>query len=200
MEKSFWDDRYAEDGFAYGTEPNEYLLTLAEQFKPGQRVLVVGDGEGRNGVWLAKQGLDVVAVDQSKVGLDKAQQLATDAGVKLETIQADLFQWEWPQGEFDLVVIIYVHFPPSERKRLHQAAINALKSGGELIMESFSTEQLNYSSGGPPVLEMLYTEQMLLEDFAGNEVIEQTSGVMRLNEGKYHVGDGAVIRLRLQRT
>ena len=96
MDKSFWDSRYAEDGFAYGLSPNVFLTSFTDQFKAGQKVLVIGDGEGRNGVWLAEQGCSVVSVDSSQVGVEKAKELAAEKGVEIEAICADLSGWEWP--------------------------------------------------------------------------------------------------------
>jgi SAM-dependent methyltransferase len=195
LEKQFWDDRYAEEGFAYGTEANAFLQSLKASFKPGQRALLVCDGEGRNGVWLAQQGLEVVSLDYSQVGLDKAGALANERGVKLQTICSDIYQWDWPVADFDFVILIYAHFRESERARLHQAALNALKPGGQLILEAYTREQMNYESGGPRDLSMLYSEQMLQEDFSGAEITELKSLIATLNEGKYHVGDGAIVRI-----
>ncbi|MDH5395695.1 MAG: class I SAM-dependent methyltransferase [Gammaproteobacteria bacterium] len=195
MNNEFWDSRYAEEGFAYGTEANTYLTSLASIFRSGDKVLVIGDGEGRNGVWLAEQGCDVVSIDSSKVGVEKAQKLAMDRGVKMDAICADLTGWQWPEAEFDFVVIIYVHFPPQIREMLHHKVVSALKPGGQLVMESFTPEQLNYSSGGPPVLEMLYTAEMMKNDFNGLEITQLEECITDLNEGKYHCGEGAVVRL-----
>lgn len=195
MEKQFWDDRYAEEGFAYGTEPNAYLKSLQSLFKAGTRALLVCDGEGRNGVWLAQQGVDVVSVDYSQVGLDKAQALAEQRDVKLETICDDIYSWDWPVSEFDYVILIYAHFREADRARLHQAAINALKSSGQLILEAYIKEQLGYASGGPRDPSMLYSAEMLKKDFSQAELTEFKTLIAMLNEGKYHVGDGAIIRL-----
>lgn len=195
MNNEFWDSRYAENGFAYGTQPNVYLSSHSDLFTKGSKVLVIGDGEGRNGVWLAKQGCQVTSVDASKVGVEKAQKLAAEKNVKLEAILADLNDWDWPTSEYDFVIIIYVHFPPEVRALLHNKVISSLKAGGQLIMESFTTEQLKYSSGGPPVLEMLYTAEMMRDDFKLLEIQHLEECIADLEEGKYHVGEGAVIRL-----
>ena len=195
MDSSFWNSRYAEDGFAYGLSPNVFLASYADSFKAGKKVLVIGDGEGRNGVWLAEQGCDVVSVDSSSVGVEKAKQLAAEKGVEIDARCADLNEWDWPESAFDFVVIIYVHFPPNVREALHHKVIAALKPGGQLIMESFTPEQLNYSSGGPPVLEMLYTAEMMESDFKLLETQHIEECITDLNEGKYHCGEGAVIRL-----
>ena len=195
MNREFWELRYAEDGFAYGTEPNLYLASFVEQFNKNQKVLVIGDGEGRNGVWLAQQGCSVVSVDQSRVGLEKAQKLAAENGLEIETVCIDLCHWDWPESEFDAIVIIYVHFPPDVREFLHHKVVKALKPGGQLIMESFTPEQLNYPSGGPPVLEMLYTAEMMESDFKALEIQQLEECLTELDEGKYHCGQGAVVRL-----
>ncbi len=195
MNNDFWDSRYDEEGFAYGIMPNVFLSSFSDIFKTGQKVLVIGDGEGRNGVWLAEQGCTVVSVDSSRVGMVKAQNLATEKGVEIEAICADLNNWDWPESEFDFIVIIYVHFPPDVRALLHHKVILALKPGGQLIMESFTPEQLNYSSGGPPVLEMLYTIDMIKEDFKLLEIQQLKECITELNEGKYHCGEAAVVRL-----
>lgn len=195
MEKSFWETRYSEEGFAYGTEPNAFLVSLQERFSPGQSVLLIGEGEGRNGVWLARQGLDVTAVDQSAVGLDKARRLAQENNVELHTVQADLNEWQWPIDAFDVVVSIFVHFRPADRQRIHRACLAALKPGGLLVLEAFTPEQLNHPSGGPPVEEMLFTEPMLREDFADAAIESLESLEVHLEEGKYHRGSAAVLRM-----
>ena len=200
MSNDFWDSRYAEEGFAYGMTPNTFLASFKEKFKPGQNVLVIGDGEGRNGVWLAEQGCTVVSVDSSAVGVEKANKLAVEKGVELEAICADLTEWDWPVSHFDFVVIIYVHFPPDIRELLHDKVVSTLKTGGQLIMESFTPEQLNYSSGGPPVLEMLYTVEMMKSDFKLLEIQQLEECITELNEGKYHCGEGAVVRMLANKT
>lgn len=195
MDNTFWNSRYDEEGFAYGTSANVFLSSFADTFKSGDNILVIGDGEGRNGVWLAEQGCSVVSVDSSKVGMEKAQKLAADKGVEINAICADLNDWDWPESAFDFVVIIYVHFLPEVRELLHHKVVAALKKGGQLIMESFTSEQLNYTSGGPPVLEMLYTAEMIQSDFKLLEIQQLEECVTELNEGKYHCGQGAVVRL-----
>jgi len=199
LNNDFWNRRYAEPGFAYGTEPNAFLVTQRAFLKPGMKALAVADGEGRNGVWLAQQGLDVMSVDASAVGLQKAQQLAADRGVSLRTEQVELTAWTWPVATFDIVAAIYIHFPPAVRAAMHRAMFNTLKPGGILILEAFTPDQLKYRSGGPPVAEMLYTRDMLRIDFAGAEILQLDELVTDLAEGKYHRGPGAVVRLVLRR-
>lgn len=200
MKDAFWNDRYDEEGFAYGTAPNIYLTSFKDDFTVGTKILVLGDGEGRNGVWLAEQGCEVVSVDYSKIGVNKSQDLAITKGVKFETICADLVTWGWPKDSFDVVVVIYVHFPPGVREQIHLRVIDALKSGGKLIMECFALDQLDYSSGGPPLFEMLYSAEMMENDFKLLEIQQLEESIIELNEGKYHCGEGAVIRLMATKT
>ncbi len=199
----FWNDRYSDASYAYGTLPNQFLTQQQHCYKPGMKALVVGDGEGRNGVWLAAQGLQVLSVDLSSVGLEKAQKLAAQTGVPLQTQCADLTTWDWQRNEYDLVVAIYLHFAPEVRQQMHQAMLQTLKPGGWLILEAFNPAQLHYqrqyNSGGPPVLEMLYTVEMLRQDFSGGVILELTETLTELHEGQYHEGQASVIRLVLQK-
>lgn len=194
MQKEFWEARYDESGHAYGQKPNEFLVSLKNEFTAGESALVIGDGEGRNGVWLAEQGLEVLSVDQSSVGLKKACVMAEKRGVKIRTECADLTSWDWPAHQYDYVVIIFVHFPPDVRAQIHQKALQALKPGGKLILEGFTYEQLDYSSGGPPVKEMLYDKAVLQDDFKAAKIKYLEELKVILDEGKYHVGEAAVIR------
>lgn len=195
----FWDTRFAGRDFAYGTEPNAFLVAQRGYLQPSISCLAVADGEGRNGVWLAQQGLRVLSVDSSSVGLGKAQSLAAARGVTIETQLADLLTWDWPVARFDIVAAIFIHFLPAHRARMHAAMLGALKPGGVLIMEAFHPDQLQFNSGGPPVFEMLYTAEMLRADFADAEILlleEQHTG---LAEGMYHRGTAAVVRLVCRR-
>jgi 2-polyprenyl-3-methyl-5-hydroxy-6-metoxy-1,4-benzoquinol methylase len=199
MSTDFWNSRYAEPGYAYGTEPNAFLASQKKYTAPGTKALAVADGEGRNGVWLARQGLDVLSVDASEVGLRKTRELAADRGVAIRTEKVELTAWPWPVQTYDVVAAIYVHFPLDVRARMHRLMFGALRPGGVLILEAFTPAQLNYKSGGPPVAEMLYTADMLRIDFAGGEILLLEETVTELAEGKYHRGPGAVVRLVLRR-
>jgi len=195
----FWNSRYGESGYVYGTEPNAFLVSQRQFLKPGMQALAVADGEGRNGVWLAQQGLDVLSVDASEVGLRKAAQLAADRGVSLRTEQVDLTTWTWPETEYDVMAAIYIHFPVEVRARMHHAMLQALKPGGVLILEAFTPEQLHFKSGGPTVAAMLYTPDLLRMDFAGAEIQFLETCVTELAEGRYHRGPAAVVRLVARR-
>ncbi|MGB7412965.1 MAG: class I SAM-dependent methyltransferase [Thermosynechococcaceae cyanobacterium] len=195
----FWNNRYREPGYAYGTAPNQFLTEQQHRIAPGMKALVIGDGEGRNGVWLASQGLDVLSVDLSEVGLEKAQDLAAQQEVQLQTQRADLITWDWPTATYDLVVSIFVHFAPEVRSQMHRAMLKALKPGGLIILEAFNPAQLQYQSkydsGGPQKKEMLYYPEMLQEDFADGHIVELSETITTLHEGTYHAGKASVIRL-----
>ena len=137
-------------------------MTAAAIFRPGMRALVPGDGEGRNGVWLAEQGLEVVTVDLSAAGVEKAKRLAAKRGVRIDAIQADLATWAWPVGEFDVVAAIFLHLPPDIRRPVHRNMLRALRPGGLLVIEAYRPEQVQYrqthgSKGGPPAAEISKT-------------------------------------------
>ena len=195
MQQEFWQARYSEQGLAYGAEPNEFLQQQLHQLQPGMKVLVVGDGEGRNGVWLAQQGMQVTTVDYARAGVERALALASESKLEINAICADLNDWLWPQAEFDAVVSIYLHFPSELRLLMHQRMLTALKPGGQMILEAFNKDQLDYPSGGPPVADALFSAELLAEDFADAEIAQCQESVVELSEGKYHVGPGAVVRL-----
>ena len=200
MTGEFWNQRFAAPEYVYGTEPNAFLVSQKKYLQPGMRALAVADGEGRNGVWLAQQGLDVQSVDGSEVGLRKARELAAQRGVSIRTTLADLTTWTWPEAEFDIVAAVFIHFPPEHRARMHQKMLRALKPGGVLIMEVFTPEQLQYKTGGPPVKEMLYAAEMLRRDFSGADILLLQETLTDLQEGPGHRGTAAVARLVLKRS
>ena len=194
---NFWDQSYTSvEGFKYGESPNAFLQEQAYRLASGSRILVPGDGEGRNGVWLARQGHSVLSVDGSEVGLARARELATRNGVTLELQHADLAAWEPEPASVDAVVMIYLHLPPAVRPLVHAKLKQALKPGGLLLLETFHPRQLQNSSGGPKDAAMLYTLEMLRADFgAGMEELLAEEGPARLDEGSGHQGPAWVTRL-----
>jgi 2-polyprenyl-3-methyl-5-hydroxy-6-metoxy-1,4-benzoquinol methylase len=197
---NFWDQRFAEPGFKYGTEPNAFLRKSAQRLAPASAVLVPGDGEGRNGVWLAGQGHTVTSVDSSSVGLQKAQTLAAENGVPLTTALVDLADWAPLPASVDAVVLIYVHLPGSFRLRAHHALAHGLKPGGWLILEAFHPQQLQHRSGGPQDVDMLYTPEQLTAEFDGLLRPELAwQGETTLAEGPGHQGLAYVTRWLGQR-
>jgi cyclopropane fatty-acyl-phospholipid synthase-like methyltransferase len=192
--KAMWDERFSQADPVYGHKPNGYVKAQASRLKPGMRILVPADGYGRNGVWLAQQGFQVHTVDLSPVGVQRARKAAQAAGVDIKMEVADLATWNWPVEEYDAVVAIFFHLPPQVRAKIHAAMVKALRSGGMIILQAFSPEQLHYTSGGPKQVDMLYTAELLRGDFAGAEALQLEERVVHLEEGRLHSGPGAVVQ------
>ncbi|MBA16316.1 MAG: SAM-dependent methyltransferase [Sphingomonas sp.] len=194
--EAYWNARYDSDEYLFGEAPNRFLLANEARFRPGMRVLAIADGEGRNSVWLAEQGCDVVATEISPAAIDKARVLAQVRGVRVDFRQVDLLDWDWPEGEFDAVVGIFFQvFDPEQRARVFAAMARALRPGGLLLIEGYRPEQLAYGTGGPPLLSHLYTEPMLRDAFGSMEIETIESYDAELSEGARHSGLSAVIDL-----
>lgn len=189
-----WNRRFAGDDFVFGTEPNEWLRTHADVWQPGQRVLCVADGEGRNSVWLAQRGLVVDAFDIAEIGVAKARRLAASKGVEVNFEVADCDGYAWRPAAWDGIAAIFVQFAdPALRARLFAHLIDSLKPGGTLLLQGYTPKQLEYRTGGPPVLEHLYTEPMLREAFAALEIVELRDYEAEVAEGSGHLGWSALI-------
>jgi cyclopropane fatty-acyl-phospholipid synthase-like methyltransferase len=197
-----WDRHYAEAGYIFGTTPNSFLAAEAHRFAPKGRILVPGDGEGRNGVWLAGQGFDVTSVEASSVGVGKARALAAERGLHIDIQNANLDAWDWPIGTFDGVAAIFVHFEPHVRRTMHRRMLAALKPNGILLLEAFTPKHVENrkagSRGGPP-REMLYTAELLREDWSGAEFDMLCEAEVTLDEGSRHTGRAHVVRLVARR-
>jgi cyclopropane fatty-acyl-phospholipid synthase-like methyltransferase len=201
---SIWDDRYAGEDFHFGTEPNAFLVSQKDWLKPGMTCLAVADGEGRNGVWLAEQGLQVLSVDASSVALAKAARLAQQRGVILALEQVDLLQWDWPvlsnveggTGCFDVVVAIFIQFVTSpQREQMFASIKRCLKPGGLLLLQGYTPRQLEFKTGGPSQAENLYTEPMLRKEFFDMEILHLSEHDTVISEGDGHSGISALIDL-----
>jgi SAM-dependent methyltransferase len=191
-----WEKRFAAPEYVFGTEPNAFLKSQASVLPKTGKALAIADGEGRNGVWLAEQGLDVLSVDFSPTAQAKAQELARRRGVALRTLQADIIAWDWPSAEFDVVAAIFFQFAtPPERARIFAGIRKALKPGGLLLLEGYGPKQLEYKTGGPSELENLYTEELLRVEFAGFSEIAIEAHDSMISEGTRHVGMAALIDL-----
>ncbi len=189
-----WEARFSQEGYLFGTEPNAFLRAQAHRLRPGLDVLSVADGDGRNGVWLAEQGLNVHAVDFSPTAIKKAGALAKARGVAIRTECADLFSWVWPSEAYDVVVAIFLQFaPPDERKRMFEGMKRALKPGGLLLMEGYGPKQLDYGTGGPKRLDWLYTPALLEDAFSDFSSIEIDEYETELDESDRHRGMSALI-------
>lgn len=189
-----WDERYSVDGYVYGTEPNGFLVARADRLPLG-KILCLGEGEGRNAVWLAEQGHEVTAVDASAVGLHKARALAVGRGVRITTVQMDLAHYAIDPGSWDGIVSIFCHLPASLRAQLHRRCVAGLRPGGVLLLEAYTPSQLGRGTGGPPTVTLMMDAQTLGVEFAGLEFLELTECEREIHEGALHNGVGAVVQL-----
>jgi SAM-dependent methyltransferase len=194
MDNIFWDQRYASQDFAYGVEANAYLASVLSSLPPG-RILLPGEGEGRNAVFAARLNWDVLAIDFSEEGRKKALQLASRSNVSLDYVVERLEEYLPPAEAFDSVGLIFVHLPSGLRSIVHHRCAQALRPGGFIVLEAFTPEQLRFSSGGPKDFELLYTSEVLKDDFSGLEIVSLEEKTVVLKEGAYHDGEAAVVRM-----
>ncbi len=199
-EKERWDERFAAEDYVFGTAPNAFLARQRPLLPPAGRALAVADGEGRNGVWLAEQGLDVLSVDVSAVALGKARRLAAERGVAIRTEQADLSAWDWPSERFDVVAAIFIQFaPPGIRASIFRGLVGSLRPGGLLLLQGYRREQLAYGTGGPPHAENMYSAAMLREAFRDLTILHLDEHDSEIAEGKGHHGMSALVDLVARR-
>ena len=190
-----WDDRYAASDYLFGTAPNDFLKTVAHQLAPNSQILCLADGEGRNGVYLAAQGHTVTAVDQSRVGLEKAKKLAQQKQVSVETIKADLAEYDLGVESWDCIVSIFFHIPSEVRANIYPRIIAALKPGGSLILESYTPNQLNHKTGGPPTSGLMLTKDQLTQYFSEMNLEHLQELEREVIEGTGHTGLASVVQL-----
>ena len=189
-----WETRYAGPEYAFGTDPNYFLASCKTLLPPSGRALAVADGEGRNGVWLAEQGLDVLSIDFSPAAQKKARALAAERHVNVAFQQTDVHSWNYPEAAFDIVVEIFTQFSsPTERELKWAGMRRALKPGGLLIIHGYTPKQLEYGTGGPKQVENLYTRRMLENAFPGFREMKITEEECEIHEGASHGGMSAVI-------
>jgi SAM-dependent methyltransferase len=189
-----WDERFSEPGYAYGTEPNSFLASVADRI-PGGKVLCLAEGEGRNAVYLAELGYDVTAVDTSTVGLAKAEALARDRGVTIETVNADLEEYEVEPGVWQGVVSIFCHLPPVVRAALHERCLRGLAPGGVFALEGFTPRQLGLGTGGPKNRELLMELEIIRQELPGLRLEIGREIEREVVEGGYHTGNAAVVQI-----
>ena len=197
-----WNSRFAGGEYHFGTAPNAFLAAQAARLKPGMQALSIADGEGRNGVWLASQGLHVTAFDFSPAGVTKARRLAEQRGVTGNYAASvdQLATWEWDASQYDIVAGIFIQFAsPAERAHLFAGICRALKPGGLLLLQGYRPEQLAYGTGGPRIPEQLYTAPLLREAFAALHIVELREHDSEIDEGDGHGGMSALIDLVARR-
>lgn len=193
-----WDARYSEPGWAFGTEPNDFLREQAHHLPPG-RVLCLAEGEGRNAVWLAQQGYAVTAVDLSSTGLKKAQGLARERGVRIETVRADLASYDFARDAWQGIVSIFAHVPAAVRRHVHAGVLTGLAPGGVLLLEAYRPEQLGRGTGGPPDDERMLNLERLRSELGALEWLLARELDREVLEGSRHTGTASVVQLVARR-
>jgi SAM-dependent methyltransferase len=195
-EHARWQGRYSTPDYLFGKAPNYFLAACKPLLPKSGKALAVADGEARNGVWLAEQGLDVVSIDFSEAAQAKAAALAKERGVKINLIHTDVHAWSYPADAFDVVVEIFTQFSsPSERAQKWAGMRKALKPGGLLILQGYTPKQLDYGTGGPKELENLYTRDLLEKTFGDFHDVKFVEEELEMHEGAAHGGMSAVIGL-----
>lgn len=193
--ESFWNARYAGSEYAYGTEPNDFLVAQVAHFPLALPVLCLADGEGRNGVWLARRGFDVTSVDVARQGIEKAQALAARAGVPLRTVCADVTRYEAGTDRWGAIVSIFLHLPRRARAALHARCAAALAPGGVFVFEAYGKRQPEYRTGGPPEPQLLARLDEVVDEWPGCDIVHRFEGVRAVHEGPLHRGDGHVVQV-----
>ena len=192
-----WQGRYAQaDGYLFGEAPNRYLNAMQHFVPATGRALAVADGDGRNGVWLAEQGLSVLSLDFSDVAQQKARALAAARGVTLDLVCADVHRWPYPDAAFDVVAEIFAQFStPAERALKWAGMRRALRPGGVIVIQGYTPRQLEFGTGGPKALDRLYTADLLNQTLGDYETLHSIEEEVEMNEGGGHVGMSAVVGL-----
>ncbi|MEO1352461.1 MAG: class I SAM-dependent methyltransferase [Cyanobacteria bacterium J06635_15] len=191
-DESFWNKRYDDSGYLYGTEPNSFLAQHADMLSGP--VLSLSEGEGRNAVFLASRGLSVLGVDCSKVGLDKAKKLAKSRGVTIETEVADLINFEPKENHYGSVISISAHLPSVIRNKLYPLIERSLKVNGILLLEAYSENQLSRDTGGPKDVDMLMTIGKLNREFSSLDTVLLREIEREVSEGEGHTGMASVVQ------
>ena len=190
----FWNERYAENEYAYGIQPNQFFAESISRLPEKGKILFPAEGECRNAVFAAKNGFEVFAFDTSIEGKKKADKLAADQGIKIDYRVGILEELDLEPASFDGAVFIYSHFPKAIRATIHKQIEELVKPNGVIIFEAFSKEQLQYPSGGPKDLEMLFSEEDIKEEFKNIEFDFLKTEIIELSEGLFHQGNGSVVR------
>jgi SAM-dependent methyltransferase len=195
MSSTFWDQRYSGDDLAYGQAPNDFLAIMADQLPNFGHALDIGAGEGRNALFLASRGLSVLAVDQSEVGMQKAQRLAEERGLRLRTQAADLQDFDAEHNSFDVISSIFVHLPATLRAAVHKRIGAWLKPGGMFLLEAYAPDQIERDTGGPKDSSLLASLEVILGELNELEIEHQVALVRNVCEGRFHTGEASVVRV-----
>ena len=191
----FWDDRYAEPEYVYGTAPNQFFREQLDAIPSPGRLLLLAEGEGRNAAYAAEKGWEVTAIDFSEKGREKALSLAADRGIRIDYHVMDVREFDLAeQGPWDAIGLIYSHFPADFRSGLFKNCLRSLRPGGRIILELFTPEQLQFTSGGPKDLALLYSAAHAHADFAEASSLHVAEANIHLEEGAHHKGPAAMVR------
>lgn len=193
--KTYWEERYKEEEYAYGIRPNAFFAACLPTIPAQARLLFPSEGEGRNAVFAAKEGYQVHAFDFSEFGKQKALQLALNNHVEIDYTIAEAQKFDYGIEKYDAIVLVYAHYPTEVRLVAHQKMIQALKKGGWIILEAFNPSQLQSNSFGPKDIEMLYSMAMLSQDFKDLNIEMLEEKTIMLSEGAFHHGKGEVVRM-----
>jgi ubiquinone/menaquinone biosynthesis C-methylase UbiE len=194
----FWNERYRVEEYVYGKEANAFLKSKLEKMEPG-KILLPGEGEGRNAVYAAKKNWSVSAFDPSSEGQKKAYALAKESGVSIEYTLASYDNFNYPSNEFDVIALFFTHQAAEMRIEFHQKIKSALKPGGFIVMEAFNKNQIRRDSGGPGNVDFLFSNNELRMDFSDMNILELREIIRKLNEGPFHQGDAEVVQLLAQK-
>lgn len=194
-----WNSRYSDSAYAYGITPNAFFKATIDTYNPQGKILLPAEGEGRNAIYAAKKGLEVFAFDQSIEGKKKAERLAVQENVNIHYEVGEFFNLELVNEQFDVAALIYAHFPPPILAKYYQKVAELVKPNGLVILEGFSTTHLplrakNPKVGGPGIIEMLFSEKTITDNFPNFEILQLEDIEVELSEGLYHNGIGKVLR------
>jgi len=195
MSNTFWDQRYSGDDLAYGKAPNDFLSSMAERFPGSGNALDIGAGEGRNALFLASRGLNVLAVDQSAVGMQKAQKLAQERGLALRAQAVDLQDFDAEPHSFDVISSIFVHLPATLRAAVHKRVAAWLKPGGVFVLEAYAPDQIARGTGGPKDPLLLAPLEVILGELNALKIEHQAALVRTVSEGRFHTGEASVVQI-----
>jgi cyclopropane fatty-acyl-phospholipid synthase-like methyltransferase len=197
--KEMWNNRYADEEYAYGTEPNQFFQETLDNYNLAGNILLPAEGEGRNAIYAAKKGFNAFAFDISIEGKKKALKLAKREDVEINYEVGDLFDLQLTKEKFDVAALIFAHFPPNIRSEYHNKIAELIKPNGYLILEGFSKNHFelqkeNPNAGGPKNIDFLFSIDIIKKEFPHFEIILLEEKVVELNEGKFHNAQSKVIR------
>lgn len=199
MSKEHWDNSFSDTDYVYGETANVFIRDKSNTIPSQSKVACFAEGEGRNAIYLAKQGHDVTAYDQSNVGLEKTKTLAANNNVHVQTVEMDVTKEKAEENQFDAAIMVFGHVPKSDQAFFIKSMIDSVKPGGHILFEVYSEEQLEYRTGGPPAFDMMYNPKDMLEWIGDNKTLHFYYGEAERHEGKKHSGACHLIQVVVQK-